>query len=189
MYHQLGMATRTGCKTIAGCLTLLQTWIYEYFRAFLPHLRQADMPNKTRAEMWLPQKPIRELSRLRDYRSILDAMTETQVLYKTSHIVILNILNFCYVVYVYFLCKQVEWTAYMSSVRALLNDHPRTAYIGGITCFDIVEVYLPERTVRQLGFAQAIPPPFAETYPNCATGTELLLSDICFSVYVHGDVE
>ena len=25
MYRQLGMATRTGCKTIAGCLTLLQT--------------------------------------------------------------------------------------------------------------------------------------------------------------------
>ena len=31
-------------------------------------------------------------------------------------------------------------------------------YIGGITCFDIVEVYLPERIVRQLGFVQAIPP-------------------------------
>ncbi|XP_057526446.1 uncharacterized protein LOC130805683 [Amaranthus tricolor] len=86
------------------------------------------MPNKTRVEMWSPQKPIRELSRLRDCRIILDSMIETQV----------------------------EWTPYMTSSRALLNEHPRTAYIEGITCFDIVEVYLPKRTVRQLGFVQAI---------------------------------
>ena len=88
MYRQLGMATRTGCKTIAGCLTLLQTWIYEYFPAFRPHPRQADMPNKTRAEMWSPPKPIRELSRLIDCRSILDAMTEAQVLYMTSNLIV-----------------------------------------------------------------------------------------------------
>ncbi|XP_057535379.1 protein MAIN-LIKE 1-like [Amaranthus tricolor] len=98
--------------------------------AFRPHPRQADMPNKTMAEMWSPPKPIRELSRLIDCRSILDAMTEAQV----------------------------EWTPYLTYDRSLLNEHPRTSYIGGITCFDIVEVYLPERTVRQLGFAQEIPP-------------------------------
>ena len=51
MYQQLGMASRVGCKTIAGCLTLLQTWIYEYFPSFRPHPRQADVPNKTKAEM------------------------------------------------------------------------------------------------------------------------------------------
>ncbi|XP_057534281.1 protein MAIN-LIKE 1-like [Amaranthus tricolor] len=120
MYRQLGIASRAGCKTIFGCLTLLQTWIYEYFLAFRPHPRQVDVPNKTRAEMWSTPKPGREINRLRDYRSILDSLTETQV----------------------------EWTSYMTSPRAFLNEHPRTAYIGGITCFDIVEVYLPERTVR-----------------------------------------
>ena len=102
LYRQLGMATRTGCKTIAGCLTLLQTWIYEYFPAFRPHPRQADMPNKTRAEMWSPPKPIRELSRLIDCRSILDAMTEAQVLYMTSHLIMFIILISCYVDYVLF---------------------------------------------------------------------------------------
>ena len=45
----------------------------------------------------------------------------------------------------------------MTAPRALLNEHPRTTFIGGITCFDIVEVYLSERTMRQLGFVQAIP--------------------------------
>jgi hypothetical protein len=83
LYRQLGMASRSGCKTIAGCLTLLQTWIYEYFPSFRPHPRVADMPNKTRAEMWSPQRPTRELSRLRDCRSILDPMTETHVLNMT----------------------------------------------------------------------------------------------------------
>ena len=51
MYWQLGMASRAGCKTIAGCLTLLQTWIYEYVPAFRPHPRRADVHIKTRAEM------------------------------------------------------------------------------------------------------------------------------------------
>ena len=85
MYRQLGMASRAGCKTIAGCLTLLQTWIYEYFSAFRPHPPRADVPNKTRAEMWSTPKPGCEVKSLRDYRSILDSMTETQVLYITSH--------------------------------------------------------------------------------------------------------
>jgi hypothetical protein len=54
---------------------------------------------------------------------------------------------------------QVEWTPYGNDPRALLNAHPRTTFIGGITCFDMIEVYLPERTVRQLGFVQSIPVP------------------------------
>ena len=82
LYRQLGMASRAGCKT------LLQTWIYEYFSAFRPHPRQANVPNKTRAEMWFTPKPGHELSRLRDCRSILDSLTETHVLYITSHFVI-----------------------------------------------------------------------------------------------------
>ncbi|XP_021760649.1 protein MAINTENANCE OF MERISTEMS-like [Chenopodium quinoa] len=35
-YRQLGVALQIGCKQIAGCLTLLQSWIYEYFPAFRP---------------------------------------------------------------------------------------------------------------------------------------------------------
>ena len=52
LYRQLGMTSRVGCKTIVGCLTLLQIWIYEYFPAFRPHPRHANVPNKMRAEMW-----------------------------------------------------------------------------------------------------------------------------------------
>ncbi|XP_057515869.1 protein MAINTENANCE OF MERISTEMS-like [Amaranthus tricolor] len=130
LYRQLGMASRAGCKTIAGCLTFFQTWIYEYFSTFRPHPRREDVPNMTRAEIWSTKKPCREVDRLRDCRRVLDSMTETQV----------------------------EWTLYNSTPSALLNEHPRTTIIGGITCFVIVEVYLPERTLRQIGFMQAIHP-------------------------------
>ena len=104
LYQQLGMASRAGYKTIVGCLTLLQTWIYEYFPAFRPHPRQADVPNKTREEMWSTPKPGREFSRLRDCRSILDSLTETQILYITSHFVIHLILILDYFVYPNFAC-------------------------------------------------------------------------------------
>ncbi|XP_057540721.1 protein MAIN-LIKE 2-like [Amaranthus tricolor] len=107
-----------------------RTWIYEYFPAFRPHPRRDDVPNTTRAEMWTPKKVGRELDRLISFRKVLDSMTETQV----------------------------EWTPYNCGAAALLNEHPRTTVIGGITCFDVVEVYLPERALRQIGFVQSIPP-------------------------------
>ena len=83
---------------------------------------------------------------------------------------------------------QVEWTPYVSAPRALLNEHPPTTFIGGITCFDIVEVYLLEQTVRQVGFVQAIPPSY-ETSEGCATGTRYVLRDICFFGCVLGGME
>ena len=58
----------------------------------------------------------------------------------------------------------------------------------GITCFDIVEVYLPEWTVRQMGFVQAIPS-FYETSQGYTTGTRYLLRDLCFSGCVLGGME
>ena len=113
-------------------------------------------------------------------RSILDFMTETQVLYITSHIVILFNLFLDYFSYVNFSCKEVEWTPYITSPRALLNEYPRTAFI--------VEVYFPEMTVRQLGFVQGIPPSY-ETYPSYTTDTRYLFLDLCFSIYLHGGME
>ena len=134
------------------------------------------------------QKPILELSRLRYRKSILDSMTETQVLYITLDIVIHFILILDYFLHANFTCKQVEWTPYITSPRELLNEHPHTAYIGGITYFDIIEVSFPKRTVKQLGFVQAIPPSY-DTYPRSATGTRYLFRDLYFSAYLHGDME
>ena len=68
------------------------------------------------------------------------------------------VFNFTLFLFVKLACMQVESTPYNSAPSALLNEHRRTTIIGGITCFDIVDVYLPERTLRQIGFMQAIPP-------------------------------
>ncbi|XP_028109334.1 protein MAIN-LIKE 2-like [Camellia sinensis] len=38
LYRQLGYASRSGVKQIAGYMTLLEGWIYEHFRGFRPHL-------------------------------------------------------------------------------------------------------------------------------------------------------
>ncbi|CAN0915333.1 hypothetical protein LINGRAHAP2_LOCUS29073 [Linum grandiflorum] len=40
MYRELGKASRANSKKFSGCMTLLQSWIYEYF----PSLRGADSP-------------------------------------------------------------------------------------------------------------------------------------------------
>ena len=85
-------------------------------------------------------------------------------------------------------CIQVEWAPYMTDSRALLNEHPHTTFIGGITCFDIVEVYLSERAMPQVGFVQAIPPCYA-TSQGSATGTWYLLRDVCFFGCVLGGME
>ena len=37
LYRQLGLASRTGVKQIAGYLKLLEAWIYEHFRLGRPH--------------------------------------------------------------------------------------------------------------------------------------------------------
>ncbi|XP_056694868.1 protein MAIN-LIKE 1-like [Spinacia oleracea] len=53
LYHQLGVASRGGAQGIAGCLTLLQAWIYEYFPTFRPHTsRLTCEPGRARAVMW-----------------------------------------------------------------------------------------------------------------------------------------
>ncbi|XP_021720028.1 protein MAIN-LIKE 1-like [Chenopodium quinoa] len=36
LYRQLGTTSRNGTDSIAGCLTLLQAWIYKYFPCFRP---------------------------------------------------------------------------------------------------------------------------------------------------------
>ncbi|CAN0858998.1 hypothetical protein LINGRAHAP2_LOCUS7540 [Linum grandiflorum] len=42
MYRELGVASRVESKSIGGCLTLLQSWIYEYFECFRPLIGHPD---------------------------------------------------------------------------------------------------------------------------------------------------
>ena len=116
--------------------------------------------------MWSTQKPVCELRRLRDCRSILDSMTETRVLYITSHIVIHFILVLDYFVYAKFACKQVEWTPYITSPRGLLNEHPRTAFIGGITFFWYRRGLFTREDNQTAGFCTGYSPPLLRPTHN-----------------------
>lgn len=81
LYRQLGLASRSGCTGIAGCLTLLQAWIYEYFPCFRPQKGCLTIyPGDARAAMWDSGKPGKELHRLQSYRLRIDQLTAREVL-------------------------------------------------------------------------------------------------------------
>ncbi|CAI9108889.1 OLC1v1008591C1 [Oldenlandia corymbosa var. corymbosa] len=131
LYRQLGIASRAGCTTMAGCMTLLQAWIYEYFSCFQPSKRRGrrGVVGWPRARDWTPvsykgPRPIH--SRLQQIRTQLDAMTE----------------------------QEVEWEPFGRDQAAA---HPRTIFSGWIMYHDFQEPYMPERVLRQLGYVQYIP--------------------------------
>lgn len=56
MYRQLGLASRADTMSMGGCLSLLQTWIYEYFPEFrvlgeAVHPRMPPFASKWRTEL------------------------------------------------------------------------------------------------------------------------------------------
>ncbi|XP_028075300.1 protein MAIN-LIKE 1-like [Camellia sinensis] len=117
LYRQLGYASRSGVKQIAGYMTLLEGWIYEHFRGFRPHLNMnytRDMPNVYR---WISRRECGE---------------ETQL--------------------------QVIWDPYQSC-RDVHPCHPVTFYHGCLKCLKVVELYHPDRVLRQFGRVQTIPNP------------------------------
>jgi len=80
LYRQLGIASRADCSGIAGCLTLLQAWIYEYFPAFRPHReRKIIEEGHPRSGMWAVRSEDKSEGRLRSIRARLDRMTASEV--------------------------------------------------------------------------------------------------------------
>ena len=81
LYRQLGVASRAGTEGIAGCLTLLQAWIYEYFPMFRPHReRLVCASHGARASTWsIRMEGIAE-ERLKSFRKRLDEMLDIEVI-------------------------------------------------------------------------------------------------------------
>ncbi|KAL2905052.1 Protein MAINTENANCE OF MERISTEMS, partial [Bienertia sinuspersici] len=131
LYRQLGVASRADGHQLSGCMTLLQAWIYEYFPVFRPHReRHVVPPGSPRAAMWSVRQESRDLSRLVRLRARLDRLTG----------------------------REVEWLPYGADPY----DAPgcqRTTLMGLVRYGDIIEPYMPDRVVRQLGCAQPIPLP------------------------------
>ncbi|CAN0875144.1 Protein MAIN-LIKE 1 [Linum grandiflorum] len=77
MYRELGKASRANSKKFSGCMTLLQSWIYEYF----PSLRGVDSPTSRDvgaplAGRWSGEAGQQRLYMLRDR---LDRLTHAHV--------------------------------------------------------------------------------------------------------------
>ncbi|XP_021719492.1 protein MAIN-LIKE 1-like [Chenopodium quinoa] len=82
MYRQLGTTSRRDADSIAGCLTLLQAWIYEYFPCFQPQqgtlTRELAIPH---ASAWDVGSgcPNKSMERLLAFRARLDHLTDNEV--------------------------------------------------------------------------------------------------------------
>ncbi|XP_021776086.1 protein MAIN-LIKE 1-like [Chenopodium quinoa] len=82
LYRQLGTTSRKDVDSIAGCLTLLQAWIYEYFPCFRPQqgtlTRELSIP---RACAWDVGSgcPNKSMERLLAFRARLDQLTDNEV--------------------------------------------------------------------------------------------------------------
>ncbi|XP_021754350.1 protein MAIN-LIKE 1-like [Chenopodium quinoa] len=129
MYRQLGFSSRADAAGITGCMTLLQTWIYEYFPAFRPHRDPVPIGDgQPRACAWSPRVEKKSIDRLRSIRLLLDRMSPLEV----------------------------NWMPFGQNPS---NRVPRTLYTGLIQYREIVEAYMPQRCLRQLGYVQVVPPP------------------------------
>lgn len=133
LYRELGKASRAKCMQVAGCLTLLQIWIYEHFPCFRPR-RGVDVSlssDTPRACCWVTRKEPPRLDLLRHHRRTLDSLTP----------------------------EMVTWLPYGDDPA---KKHPMTVFTGFLRFMDVVEPYFPVRYLRQFGYRQVIPSPMSE---------------------------
>ncbi|XP_065851219.1 protein MAINTENANCE OF MERISTEMS-like [Euphorbia lathyris] len=132
LYRHLGIATRGDCGQMTGCMTLLQSWIYEYFPCFRPHREAVTVdPDLPRASLWPSISMEKSDERLRAFRARLDVLTADEVM----------------------------WMPYGPDA---ITETPRTLYSGWIRYRDVIEPYMPGRCLRQLGHVQTIPRPILQ---------------------------
>ncbi|XP_021775246.1 protein MAIN-LIKE 1-like [Chenopodium quinoa] len=129
MYRQLGTTSRKDTDSIAGCLTVLQAWIYKYFPCFRPQqrnlTRELTVPRASAWDVGLGC-PNKSMERLLTFRARLDHLTD----------------------------NEVNWLPYrVDPARRVLA----TLFISCIQYRSIIEPYMPDRVVRQLGYVQGIP--------------------------------
>ncbi|CAI0545325.1 unnamed protein product, partial [Linum tenue] len=84
LYRQLGEGSRAGARGMAGCLTLLQYWIYEYFLSLRPSHFESVVcgQDESWASRWIglptPGTAADPNVRLAYYRRSLDSLTPAE---------------------------------------------------------------------------------------------------------------
>ncbi|CAN0915844.1 Protein MAIN-LIKE 1 [Linum grandiflorum] len=132
MYRELGKASRAKSMNFCGCMTLLQSWIYEYF----PSLRRVDSPASRDVGAPLvgrwddvrlgPHSGLDGQQMLYMLRDQLDRLTYTDV----------------------------QWLPY--GIHPFSDDGTWSLYLGGIHAFDYIEPHDPTRVLRQYGYRQTL---------------------------------
>ena len=80
LFRQLGFATRSGVRQIAGYLTLLEAWIYEHFPRCMPHQNRTYTENLPRVHCWVPQRESGDqMPNLQSLREALDDLGAHEV--------------------------------------------------------------------------------------------------------------
>ena len=134
LYRHLGMGSRMHVKGVAGCLTILQCWIYLHFPDFCPnpadrdHYAAVDAPLAMKYRLRACPYTARDTNSIVAYRQAIDRLRGTDVI----------------------------WCPYGS---VPYHPHPQTCFSGVLRFLDTLEVYQPGRCLRQLGYVQSIPPP------------------------------
>uniref|UniRef100_M0ZJ12 Serine/threonine-protein phosphatase 7 long form homolog n=1 Tax=Solanum tuberosum TaxID=4113 RepID=M0ZJ12_SOLTU len=148
LYHFLCKASQSNQNEIAGFLPLLQIWAWERVTVLKPQvIAQRDtennflagLPRGPHATRWFAHFSWTNTTKhvLKVFRDALDSMTEDQFIWEPySDDLIENLPDYCRI-------GRDIWR-----VRA------------PIFCWDVVEVHLPDRVMRQFGLKQTIPTPF-----------------------------
>ncbi|KAI3997547.1 hypothetical protein MKX01_029378 [Papaver californicum] len=129
IYHHLGQGSRSEVSSMAGCMTVLQVWVYDHFPTLQRHdIKSGYEESEPRAALYVAKQLERNLELdLVELREKLDDLTKVEV----------------------------TWDPYKlmrdGSVRQIAH------YIGPLKCFKVVEWHNPNRVLRQFGVIQDIP--------------------------------
>ncbi|XP_021745471.1 protein MAIN-LIKE 1-like [Chenopodium quinoa] len=128
LYRQLGTTSRKDANSIAGCLTLLLHLIYEYFPCFQP--QQGTLTR----ELDIPRASAWDVGSGCPNKSMERLLAFRARLDELTD-------------------REVNWLPYgVDPARHV----PPTLFIGCIQYHSIIESYMPDRVVQQLGFVQDI---------------------------------
>ncbi|KAI3878824.1 hypothetical protein MKW92_025247 [Papaver armeniacum] len=132
LYNQLGQGSRSEIYSMAGCMTVLQVWVYDHFPTLQRHTKNSGYEDcHPRASLYVAELTTQQErnleNELADLREALDELSEDKVIWDPYNVI-------------------RDGSVYQVG-----------HYIGAIRCFRIVEWHNPNRVLRQFGVIQDIP--------------------------------
>ncbi|KAF9624138.1 hypothetical protein IFM89_008076 [Coptis chinensis] len=163
LYRELTKTSQRNGRQVAGCMTLLEAWVYEHFRLQNSHMINMDFK--------------RDMPRMRRWMVYpsLSMATMSYLIYLREE---KNLLS----------TREVYWDSYkdVCDIRPL-DD---VTFFNGVLCvLDIAEGYNIDRVLRQVGYVQRIPSrPIQPKYGSKKTDVRYNVNHFTFSrLWTSGD--